>query len=258
VAGFAGAIRFLRRTLDLYANLRPAKTRPVPGCFQGVDMMMVRENTEGLYVEVERRYGDIAIADVKISKSSSERIARVAAEQARARRGVVHVVHKANVLPLTSGLFLDTAMDVIRREYPDVVAHDIIVDACAMKLVREPESFDVLVTTNLFGDILSDLMAGLVGGLGLAPSANLGDHQAVFEPVHGSAPDIAGRGVANPIATIVTACMMLDHLAEHETAARLLAAVDRVLERGPLTRDLGGTIGTEEMADAVIAAYRES
>jgi homoisocitrate dehydrogenase len=257
IAGFNGAIRYIRRSLDLYANLRPAKTRPVPGCFQGIDMLMVRENTEGLYVEVERRYGDIAIADVKISRSSSQRIARVAAQQARGRRGVVHVVHKANVLPLTSGLFLDTVMDVIRREYPDVVAHDIIVDACAMKLVREPGSFDVLVTTNLFGDILSDLMAGLVGGLGLAPSANLGDQQAVFEPVHGSAPDIAGRGVANPLATIVTSCMMLDHLKEHETAARLQGAVDRVLEHGPLTRDLGGTAGTEEVADAVITAYRE-
>jgi homoisocitrate dehydrogenase len=258
IAGFSGAIRSMRRTLDLYANLRPAKTRPVPGCFQGVDMMMVRENTEGLYVEVERRYGDIAIADVKISRSSSERIARVAADQARARRGVLHVVHKANVLPLTSGLFLDTAMDVIRREYPDVEAHDIIVDACAMKLVREPGTFDVLVTTNLFGDILSDLMAGLVGGLGLAPSANLGDQHAVFEPVHGSAPDIAGRGVANPVATILTSCMMLDYLGEHQTAKALGRAVDHVLEHGPLTRDLGGTAGTEEMADAVVAAYQGS
>ncbi len=257
IAGFTGAIRHMRRTLDLYANLRPAKTRPVAGCFAGVDIMMVRENTEGLYVEVERRYGDIAIADVKISRSASERIARVAAQQARGRRGLVHVVHKANVLPITSGLFLDTAVDVIRREYPDVEVRDIIVDACAMKLVREPGSFDVLVTTNLFGDILSDLMAGLVGGLGLAPSANLGDHQAVFEPVHGSAPDIAGRGVANPLATIVTSCLMLDHLGERETAARLQAAVDRVLERGPHTRDIGGTAGTEEMADAVIAAYGE-
>jgi len=256
VAGFAGAIRYLRRTLDLYANLRPARTRPVPGCFQGVDMMMVRENTEGLYVEYERRYNDIAIADVKISRSASERIARVAAGLARQRRGLVHVVHKANVLPITSGLFLDTVMDVIRREYPDVQAVDIIVDACAMKLVREPESFDVLVTTNLFGDILSDLMAGLVGGLGIAPSANIGDRHAIFEPVHGSAPDIAGRGVANPTATILTAVMMLDHLKLHEESARLQAAVDRVLEHGPRTRDLGGDADTESFADAVIEAYQ--
>ena len=255
VAGFQGAIRYMRRTLDLYANLRPAKTRPVPGCLPGIDMLMVRENTEGLYVEFERRYHDIAIADVKISRSASERIARVAAQLARERRGQVHVVHKANVLPITSGLFLETAMDVIRREYPDVKAIDIIVDACAMKLVRESSSFDVLVTTNLFGDILSDLMAGLVGGLGIAPSANLGDREAVFEPVHGSAPDIAGQGIANPTATILTACLMLEHLKLREPAQRIEAAVDRVLEHGPRTRDLGGDADTETFTDAVIETY---
>ncbi len=258
VAGFLGAIRYLRRTLDLYANIRPAKTRPVPSCFQDVDMLMVRENTEGLYVEFERRYGDIAIADVKISRSASARIARVAAQLARERRGLVHVVHKANVLPITSGLFLETATDVIRREYADVQAVDIIVDACAMKLVREPASFDVLVTTNLFGDILSDLMAGLVGGLGIAPSANLGERHAIFEPVHGSAPDIAGRGIANPTATILTACLMLDHLKLFEPSARIQAAVDQVLEHGPRTRDLGGDADTETFTDAVIAAYLEA
>jgi homoisocitrate dehydrogenase len=258
IAGFVGAIRYMRRTLDLYANLRPARTRPVPGGFAGIDMLMVRENTEGLYVEVERRYGDIAIADVKISRASSERIARVAAQQARNRRKLVHVVHKANVLPITSGLFLDTAMDVLRREYPDVSAHEVIVDACAMKMVREPGSFDVLVTTNLFGDILSDLMAGLVGGLGLAPSANLGDHVAVFEPVHGSAPDIAGRGVANPLAAIASAAMMLDYLGQREAAGRLDRAIDTVLAHGPHTRDLGGTAGTDQTADAVIAGYEEA
>jgi homoisocitrate dehydrogenase len=258
VAGFHGAIRYLRRTLDLYANLRPAKTRPVPSCFQGIDMLMVRENTEGLYVEFERRYNDIAIADVKISRAASARIARVAAHAARQRRGLVHVVHKANVLPITSGLFLDTAMDVMRREYPDVEAHDIIVDACAMRLVRDPAAFDVLVTTNLFGDILSDLMAGLVGGLGIAPSANLGDRLAIFEPVHGSAPDIAGRGIANPTATILTACLLLDHLKLHEPAARIEAAVDTVLEHGPRTRDLGGDADTETFTDAVIEAYQRA
>jgi homoisocitrate dehydrogenase len=255
IAGFQGAMRLLRNDLDLYANVRPARTRPVPGCFEGVDMLMVRESTEGLYVEVERRYHDIAIADVKISRAASARIARVAAQLARKRRGMVHVVHKANVLPITSGLFLDTAMDVIRREYPDVQAFDVIVDACAVKLVREPRTFDVLVTTNLFGDILSDLMAGLVGGLGIAPSANLGDRHAVFEPVHGSAPDIAGRGVANPTAAILTSCMMLDHLGRREEAARLESAVDRVLEHGPRTRDLGGDADTAAFTDAVIEAY---
>src|SRR5690606_2012756 len=212
-----------------------------------------RENTEGLYVEQERRYGDIAIADAVVTKRASERIARVALEQARRRRKRLAVVHKANVLPLTSGLFLETVLEVA-KEYPDVETYDIIVDAAAMKLVRDPEAFDVLVATNLFGDILSDLMAGLTGGLGIAPSANVGEKSAIFEPVHGSAPDIAGRGVANPTATFLTVAMLLDHLDEQETARRVEAAVDAVLERGPLTPDLGGEATTETFTDAVIAA----
>jgi len=253
VPGFQGAIRYMRRTLDLFANLRPAKSRPIPGSLQGVDMLMVRENTQGLYVEQERRYGDVAIADAVITRPASERIARVALEQARGRRKKLAVIHKANVLPLTTGLFLESAMRVA-EEYKDVDAYDLIVDAAAMKLVRDPQSFDVLVTTNLFGDILSDLMAGLVGGLGLAPSANLGDENAIFEPVHGSAPDIAGEGIANPAATFLTAAMMLEHLGERETAARIDRAVDRVLEEGPRTADLGGKANTEVFTDAVIAA----
>lgn len=253
VEGFQGAIRYLRRELDLFANLRPAKSRPIPGCFENVDLLMVRENTQGLYVEKERRYGDLAIADAVVTKQASERIARVALEQARKRRKKLAVVHKANVLPLTSGLFLETALEVAKG-YPDVETWDVIVDAAAMKLVREPQSFDVLVTTNLFGDILSDLMAGLVGGLGLAPSGNIGETHAIFEPVHGSAPDIAGKGIANPTATILTAAMMLEHLGEHEVASRLDAAVDRVLAKGPRTADLGGDAGTEAFADAVVAA----
>ena len=253
VEGHKGAIRSMRRELDLFANLRPAKTRPLPGSLPGIDMLMVRENTEGLYVENERRYGDIAIADAMVSKRACERIAHVAMQQARLRRGRVAIVHKANVLPVTSGLFLQTALEVA-EQYPDVESVDIIVDAAAMKLVRDPESFDVLVSTNLFGDILSDLMAGLVGGLGVAPSANLGDHHAIFEPVHGSAPDIAGRGAANPTATMLTAVLMLEHLGERDAAARIDRAVDRVLESGPRTADLGGDASTEAFTDAVIAA----
>ncbi|HNQ99526.1 MAG TPA: isocitrate/isopropylmalate dehydrogenase family protein [Trueperaceae bacterium] len=253
VEGHQGAIRYMRRTLDLFSNLRPARSRPIPGSRDGIDMLMVRENTEGLYVEKERRYGDVAIADAVVTKRASERIARVALEQAMRRRKRLAVVHKANVLPLTSGLFLDTVMSVA-KEYPEVETYDIIVDAAAMKLVRDPESFDVLVSTNLFGDILSDLMAGLTGGLGLAPSANLGEKYAVFEPVHGSAPDIAGRGVANPIATFLTAAMLLDHLGEREAARRIERAVDEVLAEGELTPDLGGRASTESLTDAVIAA----
>ena len=251
VEGHFGAIRFLRRELDLFANIRPAKTRPVKDSFENVDLLMVRENTEGLYVSNERSYGDVAIADSVITRSASERIAKVAFEHAQKRQKELAIIHKANVLPLTSGLFLKTALEVA-KSYQDVDTTDIIVDAAAMKLVRSPENFDVLVTTNLFGDILSDLMAGLVGGLGLAPSANIGSHYAIFEPVHGSAPDIAGQGIANPTATILTAAMMLEHLGEIDTAKSLDLAINTVLQKGPLTPDLGGKASTEEFTNAVI------
>lgn len=253
VEGHFGAIRYMRKNLDLFANLRPARSRPVQGGFPNVDMLMVRENTQGLYVEQERRYGDIAIADAMVSKEASARIAHIAFQQARERRGKVSIVHKANVLPMVSGLFLETCREVA-AEYPDVEAHDIIVDAAAMKLIREPEAFDVLVSTNLFGDILSDLMAGLVGGLGLAPSANVGEKVAIFEPVHGSAPDIAGRGIANPAAMILTAAMMLRHLGHKEEAERIDQAVNQVLESGPVTADLGGSASTSEVTEAIAAA----
>ncbi|UCH27050.1 MAG: isocitrate/isopropylmalate dehydrogenase family protein [Trueperaceae bacterium] len=256
VPGHFGAIRYLRRELDLFANLRPAKSRPVPKGFPGVDMLMVRENTQGLYVAQERRYDDVAIADAVITRQASVRIAKVALEQAQMRRRKLAVIHKANVLPLTTGLFLETVMEVA-RDYPEVECYDIIVDAAATKLVRDPESFDVLVTTNLFGDILSDLMAGLVGGLGLAPSANLGAQHAIFEPVHGSAPDIAGRGVANPTAAILTAAMLLEYLGERAWAERIDRAVDAVLASGPLTADLGGDASTEAFTDAVVAALAD-
>ncbi len=256
VEGHQGAIRYMRRTLDLFSNLRPARSRPVERCVPGLDMLMVRENTEGLYVEKERRYGDVAIADAVITRGASRRIAHVALAQARRRRKRLAVVHKANVLPLTSGMFLETVMEVA-KEYPDVETYDVIVDAAAMKLVRDPESFDVLVSTNLFGDILSDLMAGLTGGLGIAPSANVGERYAIFEPVHGSAPDIAGRGIANPTATMLTAAMMLDHLGLRDTAERIDRAVDQVLASGPVTADLGGRATTVEFTDAVIAAYSQ-
>ncbi len=255
VEGHQGAIRSMRRSLDLFSNLRPARSRPVQGCVPGVDMVMVRENTEGLYVEKERRYGDVAIADATITRQASERIARVALDLARGRRKRLAVIHKANVLPITSGLFLETVREVARG-YPDVETYDVIVDAAAMKLVREPQSFDVLVSTNLFGDILSDLMAGLTGGLGIAPSANVGERHAIYEPVHGSAPDIAGRGIANPTATMLSAAMMLDRLGERDVARRVEWAVDHVLEHGPRTADLGGNATTEGFTDAVIAAYR--
>ncbi len=255
VEGHHGAIRYIRRQLDLFANLRPARSRPVKGSFQGIDMLMVRENTEGLYVGMERRYGDVAIADAVITRSASDRIARAALHQARRRRKRMAIIHKANVLPLTTGLFLETAREAA-SEFPDVETYDVIVDTAAMMLVRAPESYDVLVTTNLFGDILSDLMAGLVGGLGLAPSANIGEHYAIFEPVHGSAPDIAGKGIANPTAAMLTAAMMLEHLGEADVALRIDRCVDRVLAAGPVTADLGGTTDTRTFTDAILDAYR--
>ncbi len=259
VPGFFGAIRYLRKRLDLYANVRPAKYHPVPGAVEGTDLVVVRENTEGLYVEQERLYarGRVAIADRVITYEASYRIAEYALRLAEKRRGRLALVHKANVLPMSDGLFLEAAYDAAKR-HPTVEVYEVIVDACAMRLVRNPKDFDVLVMENLFGDILSDLTAGLVGGLGIAPSGNIGERAAIFEPVHGSAPDIAGKGVANPTATILSAAMMLDHLGETEMARKIERAVDIALEQGPRTPDLGGHATTEEFADAVIRALVET
>ena len=258
VEGFFGAIRYLRRRLDLFANVRPAKYHPVPGATPGTDLIVVRENTEGLYVEQERRYarGRVAIADRVITYDASYRIVAFALELAERRRGQLALVHKANVLPLSDGLFLEAAYDAAKR-HPTVEIEEVIVDACAMRLVRDPSQFDVLVMENLFGDIISDLTAGLVGGLGIAPSGNIGERAAIFEPVHGSAPDIAGKGIANPTATVLSAAMMLDHLGEIRVARVIEEAVDRVLESGPRTPDLGGKATTQEFAEAVAAKIQE-
>ncbi len=260
VPGFRGAIRYMRRALDLYANVRPAKHHPVPGSRAGVDLIVVRENTEGLYVEQERSYmnGEIAIADTVITRRASQRIGEYAAKLAATRdRKTLHIAHKANVLPVTQGLFLNTA-----REAADKVAgltvQDIIIDNCAMQLVTRPERFDVIVTTNLFGDIISDLTAGLVGGLGIAASGNIGEQYAVFESVHGSAPDIAGRGIANPTATVLAAALMLNHIGEFAAATKLERAVDIALEHGPRTPDLGGKASTEEFATVILEAYKSA
>lgn len=258
VEGFFGAIRYLRRKLELFANVRPAKHHPVAGSVPGTDLIVVRENTEGLYVEQERRYagGKVAIADRVITYDASYRIVEYALALAKTRRKKLALVHKANVLPLSDGLFLEAAYDAAKN-HPEVEVSEVIVDACAMRLVRYPQSFDVLVMENLFGDILSDLTAGLVGGLGIAPSGNIGKQAAIFEPVHGSAPDIAGKGVANPTAAILSAAMMLAHLGETEVAAKLEAAVDIALEQGPRTPDLGGKASTLEFARAVSGAMLE-
>ncbi len=251
---YRSPILALRRQLDLYANLRP--TASLLSGDRTVDLLIVRENTEGLYSGREHRDGDTAIAERVITRRASERIARVAFEQARLRgrsHPRVTVVHKANVLKVTDGLFREACL-AVAADYPDVTADEMLVDAAAMWLAKEPERFDVLVTTNLFGDILSDLAAGLVGGLGLAPSANVGDGRVgVFEPVHGSAPDIAGRGVANPLGAILSGAMLLEHIGQPDAAARVRRGVAAAIAAGIITPDLGGRATTAEVTAAVCA-----
>jgi homoisocitrate dehydrogenase len=252
VEGYRSPILEMRKALDLYANLRPVKSLPGEFSKQGIDLLIVRENTEGLYAGRERAEGaDTAIAERVITRRASERIARVAFEMARARKKRVTVVHKANVLKLTDGLFRETCFNVA-REFPDVETKEMLVDAMAMRLVQDPQNFDVIVTTNLFGDILSDEASALIGGLGVAPSGNIGTRHGVFEPVHGSAPDIAGKAIANPIGAILSAAMMLDYLELEDAATRVRSAVNTVMERGMRTRDLGGSATMDEMTRAVI------
>ncbi len=251
VEGYRSPILVLRQTLDLFANLRPI--RSLPGNFSrpNLDLLIVRENTEGLYAGREHREGDTAIAERVITRRASERIARVALEQARAHAQRVTIVHKANVLKITDGLFRETCLQVA-REFPDVRVDEMLVDAMAMRLVKDPENFDVIVTTNLFGDILSDEASALIGGLGVAPSANLGARTAVFEPVHGSAPDIAGKDLANPVGAILSAAMLLDYLRLADAGEKIRTAVNCALARGVLTRDVGGNASTREMTRAII------
>ena len=254
VPGYASPILTLRRHFDLYANLRP--TRSLLPDSPPVDLLIVRENTEGLYSGRERQDGDEAVAERVITRRASQRIAHVAFAWARRRashRPSVTVVHKANVLKLTDGLFRRACQEVAAG-YPDVELREMLVDAAAMWLVKDPARFDVLLTTNLFGDILSDLAAGLVGGLGVAPSANVGAGRvAIFEPVHGSAPDITGRGVANPTGALLSAVLLLEHVGEKEAAATLEAAVETALANGVRTPDLGGEATTAEMAATMLA-----
>jgi isocitrate dehydrogenase (NAD+) len=255
--GHVSANVALRKALDLFANVRPAKSMPgVRGHFSDtrVDLITVRENTEDLYAGIEfQPHPDVAQAIKVITRPGSSRLCRYAFEMVRQQgRKRLTAVHKANIMKLTDGMFLEEFYK-LAADYPDVQADDIIVDNCCMQLVTRPEQFDVLVTENLYGDIVSDLCAGLVGGLGLAPGANIGLHCAVFEAVHGSAPDIAGKGIANPTALLFSGLMMLRHLGEGDTADRIGRAVIAIAKDGTmLTRDLGGTASTSEFADEVI------
>jgi isopropylmalate/isohomocitrate dehydrogenase-like protein len=254
VPGYKSAIIMLRRALGLYANVRPAKSYPTQKGMKDVDLVIVRENTEGMYSGWEFALPDSAYTIRVITRKATERIARFAFELAMKRRKKVTIVTKANVLRVSDGLFLEVAQKVA-KDYPDVEVEEAFVDVTAMRLVLKPNIFDVIVTSNLFGDILSDESAGLVGGLGLAPSANIGDNYALFEPVHGSAPRLAGKDIANPMAAIMASKMMLDYLGENRWAERIENAIVSMLEEGKvLTPDLGGSSSTKQVTDAIIAA----
>jgi isopropylmalate/isohomocitrate dehydrogenase-like protein len=254
VPGYKSAIITLRIALGLYANVRPAKSYPNQKGMKDVDLVIVRENTEGMYSGWEFELPDSAYTIRVITRKATERITRFAFELAMKRRKKVTIVTKANVLRKTDGLFLEVA-NKVAKDYPDVEVEEAFVDVTAMRLILKPDIFDVIVTSNLFGDILSDESAGLVGGLGLAPSANIGVDYALFEPVHGSAPRLAGKNIANPMAAILASKMMLDYLGENRWAERIENAIVTVLNEGKvLTPDLGGSSSTTQVTDAIINA----
>jgi isocitrate dehydrogenase (NAD+) len=253
--GFASANVALRKALDLYACLRPTRSLPgVSSRFENIDLIVVRENTEDLYSGIEHQVVPGVVESLKVvTERACTRICEFAFEYARAKgRKRVTSIHKANIMKMSDGLFLNCARAVSAR-YSEIQYNEMIVDAACMYLVLDPYRFDVMVMENLYGDILSDLCAGLVGGLGVVPGVNLGTEYAVFEAVHGTAPDIAGKNLANPTAILLSAAMMLEHLGEQQAADRLCGAIERVLEKGKhVTHDLGGDASTTEMARAII------
>ena len=259
--GFTSVNVGLRKALDLYANVRPIKALPnVPCRYPDLDIVVIRENTEDLYAGLEHIVVPGVVESLKIiTEKASTRIARYAFEFAKSNgRKKVTAVHKANIMKLSDGLFLDCYYNVA-KDYPNIESDDKIIDNCCMQLVMRPEQFDVLVLENLYGDIVSDLCAGLIGGLGLAPGANIGEQGAVFEAVHGSAPDIAGQGVANPTAILMSGLMMLRHIGETDAAARAEKAMLAVFAEGKtLTRDLGGTAKTNEFARAIVEKMKQA
>jgi len=254
-SGFRSINVALRQHFDLYANIRPCKNFPgIQSRYENIDLIVVRENTEDLYCGKDYMVDDETAETIKvITKRGSERVARYAFKMAKmTNRKKATVVHKANIMKCTDGLFLKTVREV-SEDFPEITFEEMIVDAMCMKLVQTPESFDVLVMPNLYGDIISDLCAGLVGGLGLIPSANIGESAAIFEPVHGSAPDIAGKGIANPTAAILSGCLMLKHLGEQSAAQAVEDAVNKVLAgRKGLTCDIGGNANTEEFTEEIV------
>ncbi len=260
IAGGAPSVNVaLRKTLDLYANLRPVKNVPgVTSRFENVDLILVRENTEDLYSGLEHEVVPGVVESLKIiTEKASTRIARFAFEYAKRHgRKKIHAIHKANIMKLSDGLFLKSVR-AVAAQFPAIEYKELIVDNACMQMVMDPLQFDVLLLPNLYGDVMSDLAAGLVGGLGVVPSANIGDDCAMFEAVHGTAPDIAGKGFANPTALLMSSILMLDHLGERTTAERIQTALEQVYRAAKhTTRDVGGKAGTEEFTDAVIAALK--
>jgi isocitrate dehydrogenase (NAD+) len=255
--GFSSINVELRRRFELFANFRPIHNLPhIPTHYPGIDLIVVRENTEGLYSGIEHEVVPGVVESLKImTEKACTRVSRFAFEYARKNnRKKIHSIHKANIMKMSDGLFLRCSR-AISKEYPEITYGEHIVDNTCMQLVMNPYQYDILLMENLYGDILSDLCAGLVGGLGLVPGANFGHECAIFEAVHGSAPDIAGRNIANPTAVLRSALLMLRHLGEHDAALKIRNAIDEVYrDRSKLTRDVGGTAGTSEFADAIIQA----
>jgi isocitrate dehydrogenase (NAD+) len=258
--GFKSVNVQLRQKLNLYAAVRPVRNLPgIKTRFENVDLVIVRENTEGLYSGIENEVVPGVVTSLKVaSEKACTRIARYAFRYATKRhRKKITVFHKANIMKMSDGMFLSAAGKIQEEEYPNIEYEEVIIDAGCMKLVQAPERFDVLLMENLYGDLVSDLAAGLVGGLGVVPGSNIGDDAAVFEAVHGSAPDIAGKGVANPLALIMSAVMMLNHIHEEAIAQKIRTAYDAVLAEGKsLTRDLGGSASTDQFAEALIAKMK--
>ncbi len=256
--GFKSVNVQLRQKLNLYAAVRPVRSLAgIKTRYENVDMVIVRENTEGLYSGIENEVTPGVVTSMKVATvNACTRIARYAFQYAMQRhRRKVTVFHKANIMKLTDGMFLDCARRVHKDEFPQVEYDELIIDAGCMKLVQDPTKLDVLLMENLYGDLVSDLCAGLVGGLGVVPGSNIGTDAAVFEAVHGSAPDIAGKGIANPLAVIMSGVMMLNHIGEEAVATKIKNAYNRILADGKhLTKDLGGSLGTNEFADSVIEA----
>tara|TARA_B100000945_G_C20403001_1_gene608411 strand:- start:185 stop:1195 length:1011 start_codon:yes stop_codon:yes gene_type:complete len=253
VKGYTSPIIDLRQKLDLYANLRPSKSLPIPSSMPNIDLVVVRENTEGLYIRKEYwKNKTTAIAERQISFHKCEQTAKIAAKLAKQRKGHLTIGHKSNVLSLSDGFFLETVTNTVKNYAPEIIINDQLIDSLAHDLIIKPDTYDVIVTPNMYGDIISDVTSALTGGLGIAPSANIGDQCVIYEPVHGSAPNISGKNIANPTATILSISMMFKDLGLHSAANQLDKALYSTLQEGIGTPDIGGNSTTSKMIDAIM------